>query len=152
MKRLAVFALVAFMLAVPACQAQFLKKLGQELLQGNSAMPGQNGGGLAGTPAGSTNLPPGQYMMTNMNTGQGFYIMVDNQGQMYASQPQAGQTMPGQFGAGAVMPGQQTMPGQFGAGQQQQQGGVGGFMKNLLKDQLMPGQNQQGMPMQQQQY
>lgn len=135
------------------CQSQFLKKLGQELLQGQSGSQGGGAQGMPGmtqqgTPAGSTNLPAGQYMMTNMQTGQGFYIMVNGNGQMFATVPN-NQQMPANTNMmlapqGAVP--QQQVP-------QQQQGGVGGFFKgtlnNMLQNQLSPGA-QQGVPVQQQ--
>lgn len=163
MKRIAVFLLVSFLLAAPGAEAQFLKKLGQELMSGAT---GQGGAGTAGQPAGTTNLPPGQYNMNNMQTGQSFYVMVDNNGQMYASVNNNGMIQPGGMVPGAVAPGmgqrggllqqglqgltggqnmnQQMQPGM----QQQQQGGMGGMMRgtlgNFLKNELTP--QQQSVP------
>ncbi len=168
-RRLFSFLTLTFLvqLSTMPVQAQFLKKLGEGLLQGQ----GQNQGmaGQQGQPAGSTSLPPGQYMMTNMASGQGYYIMVDGNGQMFASIPQGGQQMQNQQlqnqpGAGGfrgalqnLVPGMQqqagmqqnmTTPGgyqqQQPGMQQQQQGGLGGFMKgtlnNLIQNQAVPQQ------------
>lgn len=159
MKRFALFLLVSFLLAAPNCEAQMLKKLGQELLNGatGGGMPGMNGAGTAGQPAGQTNLPPGQYMMSNMSTGQGYYILVDNNGQMYASIPNGTQTMaPGMVQQGGLMGGgtggvggllQNFTGGQNTGYPQQQQGGVGGLMRgglgNFLKQELTPQQQAQ---------
>ena len=38
---------------------------------------------------GSTSLPAGQYMMTNINTGQSYYIFINQQGQLMAQDPRA---------------------------------------------------------------
>lgn len=132
--------LAAYAASSAPSQAQFLKKLGEEFLGG--AQQGQQQGvpGAQGSPmpAGTTSLPAGQYMLTNMQTGQGFYLMVNNNGQMFVSSPAAGQQQ--------MMPGMapQTMaPGQV---PQQQSQGFGGMMKNslgsFLKDQLIPAQQQ----------
>lgn len=166
MKRIAAVLTLSLLLAVPSCQAQFLKKLGQDLLNGNNNqnMPGQFGGGTAGQPAGTTNMPPGQYMMTNMGSGQAFYILVDNNGQMYASvpgnngmapgmvQPGMGQVQQGgmggllQQGAGLLQGGGAQQQG-FGQPAQQQQPGVGGMMRgalgNFLQNQIAPQPQQQ---------
>ncbi len=173
MKRLAVMLVISLAMAVPASHAEFFKKLGQDLLNGATGqnMPGQFGGGTAGQPAGTTNMAPGQYMMTNMHTGQAFYILVDNNGQMYASVPNNGMTpgmvQPGmgqmgmgqtqggmggllQQGAGLLQGGgmqQQPGFGQTGQQQQQQQTGVGGMMRgalgNFLQNQISPQAPQQ---------
>lgn len=169
MKRLAAMIILSLLVSVPSCQAQFFKKLGQDLLNGATGqnMPGQFGGGTAGQPAGTTNMAPGQYMMTNMGTGQAFYILVDNNGQMYASipnnngmqpgmvQPGMGQAGVGQGGMGGLLQqgagllqggGQQQGFGQTGM-QQQQQPGVGGMMRgalgNFLQNQVSPQAPQQ---------
>ena len=115
-------------LAVP-CQAQFMKKLKDGLINQTQQQlsPGQQ------SFLGNVNLPPGQYMMTNVQTGQAFYVMVQN-GQMYLSSNQYNQ-MPQQN----MVPGQQTMT---------QQGG--GLLKNLIRNQLAPQTQQQQMPVQQQ--
>ena len=161
MKRFALFLLVSCLLAAPNCEAQMLKKLGQELLNGASGggMPGMNGAGTAGQPAGQTNLPPGQYMMSNMSTGQGYYILVDGNGQMYASLPNGvqnqGMTQQNGMMGGATGGGIGGLLQNFTGGQnnaypvqqQQQQGGVGGLMRgplgNFLKQELTPQQQVQ---------
>lgn len=40
-------------------------------------------------PMGNTNLPTGQYMMTNMNTGQSYYVFVSGTGQLMVQDPRA---------------------------------------------------------------
>lgn len=112
--------------ATTPCDAQFLKKLEQTLMQGQGMYGGQ------GQLAGNTSLPAGQYMVTNMQTGQGFYLTVNPQGQMFVSSPAPGQ--------------QQMMPGANGQGLPPQgvtnQSGFGGMMKgsmgNFLKNELAP--------------
>lgn len=168
MKRLALMMTISLLLAVPSCKAEFFKKLGQDLLNGATGqnMPGQYGTGTAGQPAGTTNMAPGQYMMTNMHTGQAFYIMVDNNGQMYASVPNNGMTpgmVPGmgqtgamgqtgglggilQQGTGLLGGGQQTG---LGAQPQQQQTGVGGMMRGALGNFLQNQMSPQAAPQQQ---
>jgi hypothetical protein len=126
----------ALIFAIAPSQAQFLKDLQQNFLGGGQQqgqMPGQFGGGVQQQNAfiGNVNLPPGQYMMSNVQTGQAFYVLVDN-GQMYLSGQPGGQ--------------QPLAPGQGGLFQQpqQQQGGVGGMLKeglgNFLKNQIAPQQ------------
>lgn len=140
--------LIIVLLVAAPCHAQLLKKLEQELMQGQQGGMGQNMMGGGGTPAGQTTLPPGQYMMTNMQTGQGFYVMVQNGGQMYVSQAKNGQQQGMMGGASQMMGGQsQMMPGQYPM-QQQSGSGVGGMMKNFLKNELSP-QGQPQMPVQQ---
>src|SRR5690606_12579666 len=38
---------------------------------------------------GSSSLPQGQYMLTNMNTGQALYMEIDASGRLYAQDPRA---------------------------------------------------------------
>lgn len=40
-------------------------------------------------PTGSSSLPQGQYMLTNMNTGQALYMEIDASGRLYAQDPRA---------------------------------------------------------------
>lgn len=127
MKRYAAVLLLALVFAAGPCQAQFFKQMEQGLLgnqgQQQGMMPGQQ---VQATVVGNVNLPPGQYMMTNVQTGQAFYVAVQN-GQMFLT---------GQPGAPQMM-----APGQ---GMIQQQGGVGGLMRgglgNFLKNELVPQQ------------
>lgn len=140
MKRYAAVALVALAMAGTPCHAQFLQKLQDTLIGGQGQgqqqgmMPGQQSNLL-----GNVNLPPGQYMMTNVQSGQAFYVAVQN-GQMFL-------TSPGQQGAPQMMPGQGMFqqPGQ-GMLPQQGQGGMGGLIKNglgnFLQNQLAPQQQQ----------
>jgi hypothetical protein len=135
-------ALVAAVLAVAPGNAQFLQKLEQGLIGGQGQAPGYNGSGQQQMPpgyngsgqqqlqpmfVGNVNLPPGQYMMSNVQTGQAFYVSVQG-GQMYMSnQADSQQTFsPNQ---GLLQP---------------QQGGVGGLIKSglgsFLKNQMTPQQ------------
>ncbi len=88
-------------------------------------------------PAGSSNLTPGQYMMTNLNTGQALYIVIDQSGRVYAQDPRVlqfvVQTGQGQTGIGQVGIGQPGI-GQGQLGYPQQQGGLGGLLKQGLQD------------------
>lgn len=79
---------------------------------------------------GNVNLAPGQYMITNTQTGQAFYVVVQN-GQMILGQQQSqfGNGGPGQFGQGQA-------PQQGGLFPQTQQGGVGGLLKNGINSYL----------------
>jgi len=144
MKRNAIAAIAGVsLLAVAAigspCQAQFMKQLGQELLGGQgqnplgqqAGQPGAMGFGQNQTAnfVGNVNLPQGQYMMTNLQTNQAFYVTVQS-GQMYFSaDPNAQQVLPG------------------GQALQQQPAGIGGMVKNglgsFLKNQLQQPQPQQ---------
>ena len=112
------------------CQAQFLKNLQDSLLGGSAAQQQANGVAQPQL-VGQVNLPPAQYMMTNVTTGQAFYVTVQN-GQMYLG---------GQQTAPQVMPGQTVIP-------QQQGGGFGGMVKNglgnFLQNQITP--QQQAVP------
>lgn len=72
-------------------------------------------------PAGSTNLSPGQYMLTNLNSGQALYVVIDQSGQLYAQDPRLLQFV--------VQQGQ----GQMGAPAQQNKG-FGGMLKQGLED------------------
>lgn len=143
MKRQLVFAgFAAALLCSQPCQAEnFFKDALRSATQGG--LGGQQQ--VAGSPAGNTNLPPGQYMMTSMYSGQAFYVTVTQQGQMYAAdprtvqvfiQPQGQQPLLNQGG----FPQQQMMPGQQVP--QQTGGGFGSLLKNTLMN-GMGGQPQQ---------
>jgi hypothetical protein len=135
MKRYAagILVVVAMAALVMPCQAQFLKKLEQNILGGQGQ--GQGPGGLQQpTLVGNVNLPPGQYMMTNVQTGQGFYVAIQA-GQMYLTSGQQ------QMAPQMMAPGQGYM--------QPQQGGAGGLVRNFLRNELAP--QQQGLPQQQMQ-
>ena len=126
MKRFAAVSFFAFVLVAVPCQAQFLKTLEKDLLGGQGqaqqqgAVPGQQG---QGSLIGNVNIPPGQYMMTNVQTGQAFYVLVQA-GQMFLSGPPASPQM--------MAPGQGMMQQQP---QQQQGGGFGNFLRNQLAPQ-----------------
>lgn len=117
-------------------QGGIMSQIGGLLGQGQGQLQGQGS-----TLVGNVSLPPAQYMMTNMQTGQAFYVTVQNS-QMFLNNQPMGQ------GAGQIMPGQ-IMPGQIPAGQMTQQGGLGGLMQNglgnFLKNELAP-QQQQSLP------
>lgn len=110
---------------VVPCQAQFMKQLEQTLLGGQNQglAPGQQPQVI-----GNVSLPPGQYMITNMQTGQAVYVGVQN-GQMFlVEQPVA---------PSGIMPGQGYAP-------QNQPAGVGGMIRggltNFLNNKLAPQQ------------
>ena len=129
MKRYAAMALLALVFVATPCQAQFLKKLEQQFIGGQGQ--GQQQGMMPGQQAqvvGNVNLPPGQYMMTNVQTGQGFYVVVQN-GQMFLTGSQSTPQM--------MAPGQGMMQQQGGMGGL---GGLGGLLKNGLSPQQGPGQ------------
>jgi|GEM_PF-1121399 hypothetical protein len=141
MKRYAVMSLAAALSVVAAsismapCQAQFLKTLQDSLLGGQAAQQQANSLGQPQlTLVGTVNLPPAQYMMTNVQTGQGFYVTVQN-GQMFLG----GQQVAPQN----LVPNQTAIP-------QQQTGGFGGMVKNglgnFLQNQIAPQQGQQLVP------
>jgi hypothetical protein len=135
MKRIAALSLVAIALTATPCHAQILQKLEQGLLGGQQqGMPGQPTEPVL---VGTVNLPQGQYMMTNVQSGQAFYVTVQN-GQMYFSQPPAPPMMqPGMMPPGQMMPPGSMMP------QQQQQPGMGGFLRNVIQKELAPQQQPQ---------
>jgi hypothetical protein len=76
-------------------------------------------------------------MMTNLNTGQALYIVIDQSGRVYAQDPRVlqfvVQTGQGQTGIGQVGIGQPGI-GQGQLGYPQQQGGLGGLLKQGLQD------------------
>lgn len=134
MKRYPAVLLLLLLIAAVPCQAQFLKKLEQDLMGGQAqgqqgAVPAQQAQAML---VGNVNLPPGQYLMTNVQSGQAFYVVVQNGQMLLTGQPVAPQT---------VAPGQGLM-------QQQPQGGLGGiidngignFLKNEVAPQQAPGQ------------
>lgn len=135
MKRHFVIATIATLSLASPCFAQnFLKDALRSAAQG---MGGQQQ--VAGSNAGNTNLPAGQYMMTNMYNGQAFYVTITQQGQMFAAdprtvqvffQPAGGQPPLMNQGFGQQMPlqQQQMMPQQGG-------GGIGSLLKNTLLNQ-----------------
>ncbi len=143
MNRYAVMSLAAALSVVASgvtmapCQAQFLKTLQDSLLGGQNAQQGTGFNQPQMSLVGTVNLPPAQYMMTNVQTGQAFYVTVQN-GQMFLGNQQVA---PQNF-----MPNQNMAPQQSG----QQQGGLGGMVKNglgsFLQNQMAPQQGQQLAP------
>ena len=118
MKRFPALVVLAIALAALPCQAQFLKKIEQELIGGpgtgqQGLLPGQQ---PQATLIGNVNLPPGQYIVTNTQTGQAFYIAIQN-GQVFLTSQQPSQQM--------LAPGQGV----------QQQGGLGGF-GNMIRNEF----------------
>lgn len=141
MKRFAVISLAAALSVATAavsmapCQAQFLKNLQDSLLGGQAAQQQANGVNQPQMSlVGTVNLPPAQYMMTNVQTGQGFYVTVQN-GQMFLGGQQV--TPP------VVVPSQTAVP-------QQQPSGFGGMVKNglgnFLQNQMAPQPTQPAFP------
>lgn len=103
----------------------------QGQLQGQQ-MPGQT----ASMPSGTSSVQPGTYMMSNMETGQAFFVNVVPGGQMFAVDPRSVQVSFSPMGGGGMM-------------QQQQSGnGLGGMIKgtlgNYLEKKLAPQQAPQG--------
>jgi hypothetical protein len=123
MNRSVALSLVALIFIGIPCQAQILKHLEQDLMGGQNQGQTQVQAQLVG----NVNLPPGQYMMTNVQTGQGFYVVVQN-GQMYLS---------GQQGTQQMM-----APGQQGGMQRGTGGGFGNFLKNEFTPQQQQFPNQ----------
>ncbi len=133
MKRYAATAVsvLALTLAAIPCRAQFFKTLEKDLINGQGQNQQQQGmpGQLQGQNSliGNVNLPPGQYMMTNVQSGQAFYVMVQG-GQMFLSS-QGG--APPMMAPGGMIQQQQQQP---------QQGGFGNFLKNQFSPQQGPNQ------------
>lgn len=115
-------ALVVMMLIAAPCQAQDSQKPEQGLpgkQEQQGLMQGQQQKLI-----GNVNLPPGPYVLTNVRSGQNFYVAVEN-GQMYL----AGQDSP----VPVILPGPVTP---------QQQQGIGGIrgVQNGIPQLQMPGQ------------
>lgn len=126
MKRYVTLLLLASLCVAVPCQAQFMKQLKDSLIGGQNQQqvaPAQQ------SFVGNVSLPPGQYSMTNMQTGQAFYVFIQN-GQMFLSNQQA-QNQQG------ITPGQ-SLP-QTGKG----------IINNLIRNQLAPQTQQQQVPYQQ---
>lgn len=84
--------------------------------------------------AGNSNLPQGQYMMTNINTGQSYYVFINSGGQMMAQDPRALQVNVLPLTAGTVNPAvpAQTQPRGFGGMLRQ---GLDSYLQNSVKPQ-----------------
>ena len=149
MKRYVVTSLIAFAIAASPCHAQLLQKLQQNLLGGQGQgqapqqglLPGQQQGLLPGlipgvqqqnSIIGNVNLPPGQYLMSNVQTGQAFYVNVQNGQMSLAPQPSSPQFT----GFGQNMMPQQNTNGVGGL----IRSGLGSFLKNQLTPQEVPPQ------------
>lgn len=82
--------------------------------------------------AGTSTLPPGQYMLTNMNTGLALYVVINPQGQMLAQDPRllqiSAQPLSAQQ-AQQVVQQQEQQPASFGGLLKQ---GLGSFLQNKL--------------------
>lgn len=130
MKRNVILLLVVTFFCAMPCRAQFMKQLKDSLVgQGQQQQQQQ-----APTILGNVNLPPGQYMMTNVQTGNAFYVFVQN-GQMFLSGP------PAQSQQQMMAPAAGTTPQSTG-------GMIKEGLGNFLKNQLSPQQQQQGVPYQ----
>lgn len=74
---------------------------------------------------GMSSMPPGQYTLTNLSTGQAIYVTITPQGQMYTGGPAPADMAEAQQNAGgAIQPTQQL----------QQPQSKFGFLKGLLED------------------
>lgn len=83
--------------------------------------------------AGSSSLPPGQYMMTNIGTGQSYYIFINSSGQLLAQDPRALQVNVLPLSQPAAVTTQPTAPAQpagFGGMLKQ---GLDSYLQNRLK-------------------
>lgn len=120
---------------------------------------GMLGGQNQSTLIGNVSLPPAQYMVTNVQTGQAFYVTVQNSQMYLLNQPGpqgmgqgAGfvpvQTLPS--GIQSLIPGQNQNLNQNLAPGQTQQGGVKGIIQNglgnFLRNELSGQQQQQIVP------
>ncbi len=109
--------------------------------------------------AGKTTLPAGQYVLTNINTGQALYMEIDGFGKMHAQEPRSlrisvsstggplysdNSGLGSQPGFGNTQSGfGNTQPG-FGNTAQPQQGGMwGGLLKKGVDSLLQPNPNAQ---------
>lgn len=90
---------------------------------------------------GTTSLPTGQYMMTNINTGQSYYIFINAQGQLMAQDPRALQFNVQQLNipAGTVPAATTTTPAQGGFGGMLKQG-LNSFLQNQMNNGSAPPQ------------
>lgn len=130
----------------PCFAENFLKDMAKNMITGGGQQQQQQG--VGGNAVGQASLPPGQYMMTNLSTGQGFYVFITGQGQIVAQDPRLLQVtvQPLQAGGGGFIqpaPGG-LMPQQQGYGQPQQPqqgGGLGSMMRGALNN-YMQGQGQ----------
>lgn len=121
MRQLLVAVIASLVVLMPAgAQAQY-----QQLQFGQTQMaPQQYGQAQFGQPQvdpsqpGSTTLAPGQYLLTNLSTGQSVYVIVTPTGQMFTQNPPAMQGT-----------GQQALPPQL----PQQQPGLGSALSGFLK-------------------
>ncbi len=87
--------------------------------------------------AGTSTLPPGQYVLTNLNTGLALYVVISQQGQLLAQDPRLLQISAQPL---STQQAQQVVQQQQ---QQQQPTGFGGLLKqglgSFLQNQLAPG-------------
>lgn len=94
---------------------------------------------------GTTSLPSGQYMMTNINTGQSYYIFINAQGQLMAQDPRALQfnvqqlNIPAASVPGTTNPTTTTGPAQGGFGGMLKQG-LNSFLQNQMNNSAAPQQ------------
>lgn len=99
-------------------------------------------------PTGSTSLPQGQYMLTNLRTGQAVYVEIDAGGRLMAQDPRALQwsVTPVNNGYGtppAVMPSGSAIDTTGDTGSQKQGSMWGGLLKqgmqSILNNKAQPG-------------
>lgn len=84
-------------------------------------------------PAGNSTLPPGQYVLTNLNTGLALYVVINPQGQLLAQDPRmlqiSAQPLSAQQAQVVQQQQQQQQPAGFGGLLKQ---GLGSFLQNTL--------------------
>ena len=96
--------------------------------------------------AGQTSLPAGQYVITNVTTGQALYGVVAPGGQLFVQDPRVLQisvsAAPPVLNQQGAFPGQPAAPGQQPGAQPQQGSMWGGLLKqgfnSLMKNQMAP--------------
>lgn len=133
-----------FVAAAAPCQAQFLQDLKDQFLGGGGAAAGQYQ--QQAQIIGNVSLPPGTYMMSNVQTGQAFYVSVQNGQMVLAQQPGAtpNTVAPATGGPGGALGGLLAPQQQQQYGQPQQGNGLGGLVRsgltNFLQNQMTGGQ------------
>lgn len=118
MKRRSLIVVSALLLAGLPCAAQVFQNAGSQ---------------ISLVPAGQTSLPAGQYVITNIGTGQALYAVVQAGGQMMVQDPRVlqisvTQAAPAPLSQGQIQPGQPGQPGNAWGGMIKQ--GLGNFLQN----------------------
>jgi len=130
--------LAAVCLSAPAYADSLLNQLTQPLTQPLMQTQAQ----VNLIPSGQCNLLPGQYMLTNLTSGQSLYVVISQNGQLLAQDPRILQFNVQQLSQQQVQQVQQQAQTQTQTGQKS---GLGGMLKqglgNFLQNELMPANN-----------